>query len=281
MVHYWISVFAFAGRQSLLFVGKSRGGIIFDVLVIVLDVYWLKRKHSWSQMKIELKETLLKGVSIACIAALCVYICEWVNAPPAMQASARERADGELSLRLDAQSHLVGCASLLTTQTERARLLGEQKDSQQSIINSDQSQLNSQQSVVAECVVDLAKMNPKVREEIEVSDVLLGVMDSKKKSNSKSIYSHLLILTTNETREVFRGILHCPQPTQNWWQYAIILPHPVGTVDSNPVFYKLVDDNTIEVHADTQANPWSPAHPAIIGVESVSQILDCNFSLKE
>src|ERR1700761_4313766 len=124
MLHYWLSAAILAWHNTLSFLGKSKGGILLDIIIVALTVYRLWRKHGWDEMKKKVFETLLEGLAITCVAAIVVLVVEFLFAPPEMQRVANEQTNAAVSQQHVEHGLAVDCGGQLSTQKERARLLG-------------------------------------------------------------------------------------------------------------------------------------------------------------
>jgi len=281
MPHYWLTVFILAIHNSFVFIGKSTGGFIFDVCVVALAVYRLWRKHGWREMRKKALDSVLEGVIIAIIAGAIVFAWKLINAPAEMQAATEQRVVGERALATQAQADWKTCTGDLSTQTVKAKLLGDQKDAQQVTIDSQQSQLNSQQGTMNSCVVNLGKMNPIINTKtgVTVISVATNTTPSPLRLGSPTItYFSAIVISTNR-RLNFEGRLKCTK--------AFILKSPptlpmkhsgmMGSGTSVPI-----SDKEFDLKNDDTAGEWDAADPIFLVITSNEKdIGPCTFTQQQ
>ncbi len=78
--------------QTFHFLGKSQGGVLFDVMVVIVAIVRLYQKHCWVAIKARLWESIFEGVTIALLAGIVVFAFEFVYPPPKKMQSALQAA---------------------------------------------------------------------------------------------------------------------------------------------------------------------------------------------
>lgn len=153
--------------------------------------------------------------------------------------------------------------------------------SQRETLDRQQLSNDTQQRDVSSCVVSLGKMNPKVREEIDVIVIPYGIRDLKGNFVSQSAllktYLSILFVTTNETELRFHGNLRCDAAFNISDFPAVPGTSQTMTVAKTPPHQ--ISDREYEISASTEGSDWSPAHPAYLPVESQAENLGtCTFT---
>lgn len=268
-LHYWLSVAHHAWQNQLVFLGKSKGGILLDILVVVGTVGLLWHKNGWAAMKTKVKEVVLEGLAITLLAALLVYLYQFFISPAEMQADSDQKTLTALKQEGDESRLLNVCGSKLQVQQDKVGLLIDQRDRQQETVTSEQNQLNGQQSTINQCVVSLSKMNPKVHERISVINVALAVTDvngiliTGKEGVVKRYYTVLFVLT-NEVEPVFHGTLRCANPFGfSESPRMVASTQTVITTNAPPT---KINDREYEISAGSSGTEWAPARPVYMTV---------------
>jgi hypothetical protein len=281
---YWFAVFNKALWDSFTFIGQSKTGIAYSIVVGILTITWLWRKHGgWGSAMRAIWQTLGEGLLIGIAAFTLIYFGHLVYEPFLLDADMQARRNGALTEKMQSDTRLMQCGSQLSMQALRSDLLQTSVTSQQTTVNSQQNQMNTQQETINSCVISLGKMNPKVREEIVVISVPLYTFDNNGKLAGNlallKSYASELFVTTNETESSFHGILRCTNP-------FTFLEFPKLPASSQTVFVatavpNAISDREYEISATASGTEWSPARPAYMRIRTDTENAgQCTFTPK-
>jgi hypothetical protein len=281
MLHYWFVVFICALKHTFEFIGKSKGGLIFDVCVVSLTVVRHARKYGWRNKGTEAWNAIVEGIIIAFAAGMIVFLWKFVNTPLEIQNDANQRTLKEQESAMRARSDLTACQGALTTQIVKADLLSEQKDAQQLTIDAQQSQLNSQQGTMNSCVVNLGKMNPLINTKVEVAVMQVASSVTPPKfglGSPTTTYFSAIVLSTNRRLPVSRKLkcsypftANAPQMTKRESSTGMF-----GTGRSEPIS----DREYALTNVDT-GGVWDATNPVYLVATSTEKIGPCTFTLPQ
>jgi hypothetical protein len=277
MLHYWLSVFILAIQQTFTFIGKTRGGLVFDCCVVVLVILRLWKKHGWREMRKKIRETVGEGLLIALIAWFLVFIYHFIAAPYELQLTADNNTGQINKLLLQKGNALISCQGDLRVQTEKSGLLQSQRDAQQVTINSQQGQLNSQQGTMNSCVVSLGKMNPLINTKFAAWS--WPIMDHVEQGPGSLHATHWLelVITTNHTSSP-TGTLKCDKPF-----IPVESPKIAASISDVAAMAflpaKAISDREYEVKVSMTGVDWGPNNPIYFRATSESSELGtCSFT---
>jgi hypothetical protein len=74
VLHFWRQAAVEAFYKSWSFVGQTREGLVFAILVLLVFFVYLLGKHKWKGIWTKFWEKALEGVAIALIAFACVFL---------------------------------------------------------------------------------------------------------------------------------------------------------------------------------------------------------------
>jgi hypothetical protein len=280
MLHYWLTVVITAFHNTFGFIGKSKGGFLFDVCVVLLAVYRLYRKYGWQGMKKKVWETVIEGVVIAAIAGMIVFAWEFINAPVEMQTATEQKVTGEHTGAIQARSDWVTCKGDLSTQTVKADLLGGQRDAQQVTINNQQSQLNAQQGTMNSCVVNLGKLNPLINTKTGVVAIQVATETKPPTVRLGSpviTYWYAIVLSANR-RINFSGRLKCSNSFKATAPQVTLREATSGFFGGGSAI-PVSDREYILTNSDT-GGVWDAADPVyLVATSSEKDLGPCTFTL--
>jgi hypothetical protein len=219
MLHFWLSVFIKGFWDSVDFVGQSKNGIIFAILVLVITVVWLRRQHGWHGWKDAIAHwyrTVGEGILIALVAWLVVLTVHLVYEPYHLQDDMSARRNAAQSELQGKMHYLAECDSDLKAERVKGGLLESNTTTQQSLINSQQTMLNAQQGTLAaqqntlnsqqtttnNCVIALGQANMPTPQKFTFVMDAISPLDTKWKHNAE------IIGLSNQT-VALRGMLEC------------------------------------------------------------------------
>ncbi len=200
-----------------------------------------------------------------------------------MQLASRSAA---LSTQLDSternnRNAVDSCQNHLNVTNETLRGKAELVDSLEKTLVGEQAPQLQQQANIAACINNLAKMNPKIREEINVAQLPMATVDDQGRSvgmfAAHKSYLILLLITTNESEGAFHGYLRCDQD-------FTMSGNPKLPITSQVTMYggaspRKISGHEYEVSAPVQGTTWAPARPAYVEVKSDEQVLGtCSFT---
>jgi hypothetical protein len=178
-------------------------------------------------------------------------------------------------------SEVNSCSANLRVDRAYSKGLEVQNGVARSTIDKQNTSLVQQQGTINSCVVSLGKMNPILREKIDVIMIPIGTIESKghfvgPNALVKSYISELLIIT-NEPERKFHGDLKCDknffitQPPQIKATALMIM------VGSEPP--RVIANNEYEIAVNATGTEWNPTHPAYMQVDSYDQnVGQCTFT---
>jgi len=169
--------------------------------------------------------------------------------------------------------------------TAKASLDGEKSlvDTFQKTLIAFQAPLVQEQSNIATCINTLARMNPKIAEEVEVAVIPIAHVDKNDKLVSPVQLSakqvSLFLVATNLVHDRFRGRIHCDDPFVPDAPFLLAVPGGSAVVRSLP--YR-INDREYELNFTVLNVQWGPLHPAYFFADSDNQITGkCLFSSGE
>ena len=136
MLNYWLLVVTKAFWDSVSFIGQSRSGIIFALLVIGITLLWLWKKHGWEGAVKHWVRTAGEGVVIAVVAFLLVLIGHFIFEPYLLQEDMGQRWEQAKQLVTSTDNQLKTCAGDLNSESKGKVLLADRVSAQQQTIDS-------------------------------------------------------------------------------------------------------------------------------------------------
>jgi hypothetical protein len=282
MLQYWLAVFIKGFKDSFDFIRQDWQAIAFAVLVLLLTILWLVKKHGWKDAMKHWWRTAGEGLVIAIVAWVLVLIIHLIWEPYHIQDDmAKNRS--QLQKVYDQQGNEFStCKANFQTERAKTQLLGDRVTSQQAIINSQQGTFNAQQNTfnaqqatlsaqqatMNSCMAtlgDLEKPQP-----LKITPFHLGVVEDRK-NPALAQYSTDFVVLTNKIITPVRlvvtcepglvqaggGVLGTATITGGGWN---ILPSPksIGIGFSSPA--------------------WTPDSPMLVTVYSKEKVTGCSFS---
>ena len=157
-------------------------------------------------------------------------------------------------------------------------------DSFQAAFVSMQAPRAQQEANITSCINNLAKMNPVIREKIDVIEIPIGTIDSKGHfvgpNKFISGYINELLIITNEPERAFHGDLKCDKDFSILQPPKIKATASVVMTGSEPP--KPISGKEYEIAVNATGTEWNPTHPAYLQVTSYEEDLGrCAFTPEE
>ena len=283
VLHYWLAVFSKAFVDSVAFIGQTKSGIAYVLLITLLTLWRLAKNNGGLRGALRpYSRTAGEGVSIA-IAAFClVYLIHLSLEPYLLDRDMQAHLASSLNGITAAKDETYACETGLDHAKQRAELLLTDRDRQQGTIGSQQSQLNSQQGTINSCVVSLGKMNQVVRQEIKVIVIRVGTAEAKtnrfvNQFAPNKIYVSELVITTNEREMKPSGFLRCNEPFEV--TESPQLPMIAAVADVGYSLPERISDREYRLAIMNTGSYWGPNSPMYMPVHSDAEDLNgCSFT---
>ena len=273
MLHFWLSVLIKAVQDSLNFIGQSTTGVCYAVLVLLLTIIWLTRKHGGVRQAFKQHwRPAGEGLVIAAVAFLLVVMVHLLYEPFHLVDDERARKQQAIGQKDHAEDQMQKCQADLGIEQARSELLGRQVTAQQTFVTNQQSAATTQQSTINTCVAVLAKGLEPVPLTIRVSENAFTT--NQKDAAGKEIKYWVLVVSTNKEVSPFQGTLHCDPrtvvfqgrvtfPTDN--DFSELIVGPERTPDGG---FRI-----------SYTNPpvWQPNDPLVFIAVQVDRPTGCKF----
>ena len=237
-------------------------------------------------MKIEARKNIVEGFLIGAGAYMALFVIQVAIAPSTMQRGMQEKVEAGEHLAVSENEKTTSCNKDLSVQVDKSKLLQDQRDNQQQTINSDQNQLNVAQGTISACVVNEAKMNPRIMQSISVVAIPLADFDNKGRIGSLAPFIsprhlwELLIITNIRQNPPFKGILRCENSFD-----LISEPKMQGTgsmMHQSGPQPRQTSDKEQELRIFDMDAIWAPVRPVYLQViTSDKDIGKCSFEPKD
>jgi hypothetical protein len=282
MLQYWLAVFIKGFRDSFNFVKQDRQGIAFAILVLLLTILWLVKKHGWTDAMKHWWRTAGEGLVIAIVAWVLILIVHLIWEPYHIQEDmAKNRS--QLQKVYDQQgSEFTICRANFQTEQAKTQLLSDRVTSQQAIINSQQGTFNAQQNTfnaqqatlsaqqttMNSCMAtlgDLEKPQP-----LKITPFPLGVVEGRK-NPTVARYSTDFVLLTNKIITPVRLVVTC-EPGLVQAGGGVL-----GTAGSMGGGWNILPSpKSYGIGFSSPA--WTPDSPMLVTIFSNEKITGCSFS---
>lgn len=238
----------------------------------------LHSKEGWEAVKSHWEKETKVAITYALWCSLIIYgpVAIWKLGQAAyddhesLVARSREQRSALNTLKSEGEARYVSCSTDLSAIKGTLKDKQSLADSLQAGITSLQGPQAQQAANIASCINNLAKMNPKIREDVVVVQIPLYSTSKEGKIVTKAFLLRqtvtLLLVTTNEVEPRFHGTLKC----QNAFQpSAPQLPGTSQTVFRATATPNRLSDREYEISATYSGTEWSPSHPAYLMVTTL------------